>query len=291
MFYNSTDNKLYIGNSSNSPVLISDDPEAIVAQIDAVEATVEALDAQVDALESDSRTTTVGTTEPSSPVEGDLWYNITVGQLMIYTTEWVKANTVDTATNGLVGVYPVTTDEFFDHIVYTTSEQSEIDQATHMIAAATQFAEQYTGRYFVVRTAEQSFDSYPTNYGKKVPLKLGGGLATSILNIQHFDSSFAVSYLTSSDYRQIDRKGLSYIYPAMGKQWPTDVATGEPDVVTVTYTVGLVPAEVPSSIKAAILLMAASLWENRENEIIGQSLTSLKPSMAAKDLLHPYKLR
>lgn len=291
MFYNSADNKLYIGNSSNLPVLISDDPASIIAQIDAVEATVAALDAQVDALEAESNHTTVGTTAPDSPVAGDLWFDTTNGQLKLYTTEWVLANTVDLATSGLAGVYPVSTNDFFDHIVYTTEDQGEINQATNMIAAATMFAEQYTGRFFIVRTVAQHFDSYPVSTSGKQPLELKGGLVTAIVSNTYYDSSFNLQALPSSSYRQIDRNGRSYLYPAMGQEWPTDAATGEPDVVKVTYTVGVLPAEVPAGVKAAILLIAASLWENRENEITGQSLQSLKPSMTAKDLLHPFKLR
>jgi hypothetical protein len=77
----------------------------------------------------------------------------------------------------------------------------------------------------------------------------------------------------------------------MGKEWPTNVATGEPDVITLTYSVGGSADSVPASVRSAILLIAASLWENRENEIVGSNIKALKPSTAAKDLLHPYKLR
>lgn len=291
MFYNSADNKLYIGNSSNLPVLISSDPATIIQQIDAVEATVAALDAQVDALESESNHTTVSTTAPTSPTAGDLWFDTTNGQLKLYTTEWVLANTVDLASSGLAGVYPITSDDFFDHIVYTTSDQEEINQAINMIAAATLWAEQYTGRYFIVRTVAQSFDNFPANTTSKQPLQLLGGEATAIVSSTYYNSSYTLEALSASDYRQIDRNGRSYLYPAMGTQWPADVASGEPDVVKVTYTVGVLPAAVPAPIKSAILLIAASLWEHRENEIVGTNIKALKPVLAAKDLLHPFKLR
>lgn len=291
MFYNSTDNKLYIGNSSNLPVLVSDNPEAIQAQLDAIEATNLAQDAQLAALEAESRSTTVSATAPAAPEAGDLWFDTSIGQLKIYTTQWVQANQVDLTTDGLAGVYPVTTDEFFDHIVYTTLDQGEINQAINMIAAATVFAEQYTGRFFIVRTVAQHFDNFPTSTNGKKPLELRGGLVSAVISNTYYDSNYELQVLPSTSYRQLDRNSRSYLYPAMGQEWPTDVATGEPDVVNVNYTVGVLPAEVPSGIKSAILLIAASLWEHRENDIVGTNIKSLKPVMAAKDLLHPYKLR
>jgi len=39
MFYNSADNKLYVGDASSQPVLINADADSIQAQLDAIEAT------------------------------------------------------------------------------------------------------------------------------------------------------------------------------------------------------------------------------------------------------------
>ena len=63
---------------------------------------------QIAALESESRATTVSAAAPISPESGDLWFDTAVGQLKIYTTEWVQANKVDLLTSGVTGVYPVT---------------------------------------------------------------------------------------------------------------------------------------------------------------------------------------
>lgn len=298
MFYNSTDNKLYVGDPNNLPILVSDNPVVVQAQMDALEATNVSQASQIAALESESRATTVSATVPTSPESGDLWFDTSVGQLKIYTTEWVQANKVDLLTSGVTGVYPVTVDEFFDHIVFTPEStgdgnlSSEELQGLAMIATATSWAEQYTGRFFIQRTVSHYFDNFPTmSGGAKRPLTVMGGVASAILGVTYSDSAYVSQTITANNYRQIDKNAKTHIYPAMGSQWPTDVASGEPDVINVTYTVGTLPDAVPPSIKSAILLIAASLWEHRENEIVGTNIKSLKPVIAAKDLLHPYKLR
>ena len=290
LFYNSADNKLYVGGPSGLPMLISDDPSVISTQLSAVEATNTAQDSQIAALAAASNATTVSASQPTSAVSGDLWFDTTTGNLNIYTTEWVLANDLhDDA--GSAGVYPISSEEFFEHIIFTPSE-SETLQGLNMVAAATAWAEMYTGRFFITRTVTHAYDSFPSlQNGSKQPLRLMGQAVNDILGVTYSDSSYVSQTLAATGYRNITKNSKTHLYPAMGTQWPTDVATGEPDVINVTYTVGTLPSGVPAPVKAAILLIAASLWENRENEIVGTNIKALKPTIAAKDLLHPYKLR
>lgn len=278
MFYNSADKRLYVGNSANVAVLVADNPDDISAKL-----------ASLEAAATHTNHTYVQALGPTDQTEGDFWFNTTTANLLVWDgSEWKQA--VNIASSNVTGVYPVTTDTFFDHIIYTTSDQGDIDLATRLIASATAYAESYTGRFFILRNVTHSLDSFPAMaMGKKQPLTLLGGTANSVASITYYDSSFASQSVAT--HRQIDKHSKSHIYPAMGEQWPTDVATGEPDVVSVTYEVGTLPADVPAPVKSAILLIAASLWEHRENEIVGTNIKSLKPVIAAKDLLHPFKLR
>ena len=277
MFYNSADAKLFIGSYINAPILVSDNPLVIAAQIAA--------------LQQESRETTVSLEQPISAKTGDLWFDLNEGQLKFYTTEWIQANTVPAATTGVAGTYPVTTAEFLTHIVYTTTDEAELNQATNMLDAATQFAEKYTGRMFIARSVTQFFDRFPSSgVGSKMPIILKGGICNSVTTITYMNGLFEPVVLGADNYRVLERNGRSHIFPAMGKAWPVDVAH-EVDVMTVKYNVGTAQPEVPGAVKMAILLIAASLWENRENEIVGNNIKSLKPVIAAKDLLHPYKLR
>lgn len=277
MFYNSADAKLYIGDVSNTPTLVSDNPLVIAAQITT--------------LQQESRGTTVSETEPTDALQGDLWFDLSTQQLKFYTTEWVQANTVPVVVSGLAATFPVTTDEFLNHIVYTTADADELNMALTMIEAATNFAEQYTGRLFITRAVTQFFDKFPpTNRSAKQPIVLDGGVSQFVTSLTYMDSDFVPVTLPAEKYRVLQRNGRTHVYPAMGTEWPADVAN-EVDAMTVTYIVGTAAPAVPAPIKMAILLIAASLWENRENEIVGNNIKALKPVIAAKDLLHPYKLR
>jgi len=278
LFYNLADNRLYVGDSNSLPVLVADNANDISVRIAALEAQA-----------TQTNHTYVQALAPTGQTLGDFWFDTITANLKVWDgSAWQYA--VNIASSNAAGVYPVTTDLFFDHIIYTTSDQSEIDLATRFIASATAFAEQYTGRFFIMRNVTHSYDSFPAmSMGNKQPLTLIGGTANSVASVTYYDSTFASQAVSS--HRQIDKHSKSHIYPAMGSQWPTDVATGEPDVVSVTYEVGTLPADVPAPVRSAILLIAASLWEHRENEIVGTNIKSLKPVIAAKDLLHPFKLR
>jgi len=278
MFYNSADKKLYVGDSNNLPVLVADNPDTISAQLAALEQTF-----------GNFNETYVQALAPVGVNNGDFWFDTLTANLKVYA-DGVWQMAVNVAASNVTGLYPISTDVFFDHIVYTTSDQSDIDLATRLIASATAFAESYTGRFFIIRNVIHSYNSFPAmSMTNKQPLTLLGGTANSIASISYYDSAFTSQSVAT--YRQIDKNGKSHIYPAMGSQWPTDVATGEPDVVSVTYETGSLPADVPAPVRSAILLIAASLWEHRENEIVGTNIKALKPVIAAKDLLHPYKLR
>lgn len=278
MFYNSADKRLYAGNAANIAILVADNPDDISAKIAALEA-----------FDDSTSHTFVQALAPINKESGDFWFDTQTANLKIWDGSYWKL-AVNIAASSITGVYPVTTDILFDHIVLTTNEQSDIDLAQRCIASATAFAESYTGRFFIVRNVTHSYDQFPRMYmGKKQPLTLVGGTANSIASITYYNPAYTSESL--STYRQIDKNGRTHIYPAMGSEWPSDVATGEPDVVAVTYEVGTLPADVPAPVRSAILLIAASLWEHRENEIVGTNIKSLKPIIAAKDLLHPYKLR
>lgn len=289
MFYNSADNKLYVGGATNQPVLASSEPAAIATQLAAIEAANTAQAAEIAALQADQQTTTVDAQPHSNPHTGDFWLDTVNAKLKIYTTEWIDVTQADEANSGAGSNYPVSTDELFQHLVFTP-DVDEIAQGLAIIATATTYAEQYTGRYFVERDVTQYFDEFPPqSRNKKQPLALLGGIASEVKTITYHDDSYTNQLLDSQSYRVIDTYAKTYVYPAMGQRWPTSVASDEPNNISVTYTAGA--SEAPSPIKSAILLIAASLWENRENEHIGSRIVAIKPSLAAKDLLHPYKLR
>lgn len=282
LFYNSADDKLFIGNPDTTVSLVSADPLDI--------------ESRLATLEYNSNITTVAATAPSGGQTGDLWYDTVNEQLQVFTgtafelaNDPYKLNTV-----GSVGVLPVTTAELFQHIRFT-ADAAEITEAERFIASATIWAEHYTGQYFRVTGVQEYFDNFPqqTNYLKTVrePFILKGGTTNLISSVKYYNKDAVLTTVEPTQYRLINKNGKGYLRPALQTEWPTDVVYGDSDVVIVSYTTGKVPGDVPSPVKSAILLIAASMFENRENEVVGQGIAILKPIIAAKDLLHPYKVR
>jgi len=283
LFYNSADDKLYIGNPNATVSLVSDNPVTIEQRLSAVET-------------QNVATTAVAATAPSNPNLGDLWYDTTDEQLRVYTgSEFeLASDPYKLKTIGSAGVLPVTTTEFFQHIRFTP-DADETTEGERFITAATIWAEQYTGQYFRITGIEEYFDDFPqqSNYltTVKAPFVLKGGTTNSVTSIQYYNKDGVITTLDSLEYRLVNKHGKGYIRPAVQREWPTDVISGDSDVVIISYNTGKVPSDVPASVKSAILLIAASMFENRENEIVGQGIAMLKPIIAAKDLLHPYKVR
>lgn len=279
LFYNSADNKLYIGNPDSSVVLVADDPAVI--------------ESRLTALEADSHKHTVSATAPTVATTGDLWFNSSNSQLYIHDgTEFKLANDPYMLSQvGQLDANAVSVSDLAAHLRFTPDAAEEIE-LERMIASATLFAEHYTGRFLILRTVEQIFDEFPSDmYNRSAQyLKLRGGEANSISSVTYYDTDFVEQTLDSSKYRILTKLGSTKLFPALGEKFPTDVAE-DVGVITVTYNVGDTPADLPSPIKSAVLLIAASLFENRENEVIGQGIAMLKPIVAAKDLLHPYKVR
>lgn len=237
---------------------------------------------------------TVSATAPSSPSSGDVWFKTTNTSLYVYNgTDWLIANDPYALTSvGSMSANAVSVAELAAHIRFTPSTAEEIE-LTQMISSATLFAEHYTGRFIINRTATQLFNSFPlkTISRDQQHIKLRGGQANSVTSVKYYDSTYTEQTLATSKYRVINKLGATYIYPAMGQDWETNLAVNETDIITVTYNIGDVPSAIPSPIRSAVLLIAASLFENRENEIIASGIVQAKPVLTAKDLLHPYKVR
>lgn len=91
-------------------------------------------------------------------------------------------------------------------------------------------------------------------------IELPFGPVTSIVSIKYLDSAGVEQTLSSDVYQLLtdDRVALEY-----GQSWPT--ATDDPQAFRVQYVAGY--ETLPSGIKAAILLIVAFLYQNREASI------------------------
>jgi len=138
---------------------------------------------------------------------------------------------------------------------------------------------QYTGRTFQAGAWETEFDYFPSK------LKL---------DVMPIDiTSIVVSYSDENDVDQV-LDASEYFVRDPG---PDDFATidfngtmpnlyNKENAVVVAYDAGY--DSLPAPVKTAILMQVATMFENRQTEIIGASTTEI--TNGARSLLFPYKM-
>lgn len=180
--------------------------------------------------------------------------------------------------------YPVTLAEVKLHCRVDSSDEDTL--LASLITAATEMAEQHTGRALMAQTWEVSQDAF-TSY-----IELTRVPVASITSVKYFDTNGVEQTLSNTLYTLVqDDFGYARVTPAYGTFWPD---TQERDVaVTVTYVAGYASAAaVPESIKQWIKLMISTMFDNRETESYSSRAVSTTVKMQFVDrLLDRYKVQ
>jgi uncharacterized phiE125 gp8 family phage protein len=139
--------------------------------------------------------------------------------------------------------------------------------ASH-IAAATTYLDGprgILGRCLVTQTWAQSFDQFP-ELMIRLPFP-----DVSVVVITYRDDADAVQTLAASSYRfGADARG-AFVMLADGASWPATFA--RPDAVTVTMTTGYgAAADVPPTLRHAVKVLAAAMYERREGDMQGSPM-------------------
>jgi len=176
----------------------------------------------------------------------------------------------------LPGEEPVTLDEIKLHLDVARDDQDEM--LGSMIMAAREWVENYTGLILVKRTVSQAFDSF----GAVCDLYAWPVAAGSSVIVEYADSTGAEQAIADARLNTLRRPAR--VYPAFGASWPT-AFNGS---VSVTVEAGYAtPADVPYALKAAIKIMVADFYANRESNIVGATLAS---TGAVESLCAPYRM-
>lgn len=174
---------------------------------------------------------------------------------------------------------PVSLDEAKAHLRVDHTDDDDVING--LIAAAVDYLDGWTGilgRALVKQSWRQEFAGFGC-------LRLQVGPVSGVEVITYFDSRNQTQTLPDTAYvMRTDARGSYVDLPPQGI-WPS--AYVRPDAVSVTYEAGsATAAEVPAAIKAAIMLMVASWYRNREATSDGAA-TELPIGVAA--LLAPYR--
>ena len=174
--------------------------------------------------------------------------------------------------------YPVTLAEAKLHCRVDLADDDTL--ITALITAATEMAEQKTGRAIMTQTLELTLDAFPEAFElTRVPVQ-------SITSVKYYDTTGAQQTLSNTLYAldAADDFGFAHISPVYGGTWPT--TRDQINAVAVRYVAGYADAAgVPQSIKNWILLMVSTMYANRETEAYSSRAVSTTVQMQFVDRL------
>ena len=172
----------------------------------------------------------------------------------------------------------VTLDEVKAHLrVDGTADDTKL---TAFIAAATGYIDYpgVLGKVMITQTWAVSV-ARPGFYNM---IKLPVGPAADIVSVKYYDTDNAEQTLTNTDFAITADEDWAFIKPNAGIVWPSTYCRD--DAITITYTAGYgVAADVPDTLKTAMLMIIASWFEHRGDEAV-------RIPQAATDLIGLHKI-
>ena len=130
---------------------------------------------------------------------------------------------------------------------------------TAMIVAATDAAEQMTGRALMAQTWKLTLDAFPCALAlTRLPVQ-------SVTDLSYVDSAGVVQSLDPSLYAldNLDDFGPAYVIPAYGLTWPQ--SRSQANAVQLSFIAGYSSAAaVPEPFKSWIKLQVGAMYEHRE---------------------------
>lgn len=141
----------------------------------------------------------------------------------------------------------------------------EDDLLTLYISAARQFVENYTGRALISQTWELVLDDFSDT------MMLPKGPAQSITSITYYDTDEVLQTLATDQYVLDSASDPAWVVKPTDVTFPT-VAEGVNNVI-IRFVAGY--SALPQEMKAAMLVLIASWFDNRSTAEIPQAVHSL----------------
>jgi len=161
--------------------------------------------------------------------------------------------------------FPISLDEAKHHCVVEHNDDDALIDA--LIGAATDYAEKYTGLDLVQRTWDYSLDSFGNG-----DIELPKTPIQSVTSVTYTDvtTSPQLNTVATTVYDLDDGACLPFLYLQYGQTWPS--ASAVRNGITVRFVSGYawlgspedLRGNIPEGIKAAIKLLVADLYMNRE---------------------------
>lgn len=162
---------------------------------------------------------------------------------------------------------PVTLDRVRQHLRNEDLAHDD-DYLRGVIRAACDMVERVYGVALLTQTIKQYHSDFPCT--SETPLLLRITPLASITSITYVDSAGATQTWSASEYTTGAYNGRYFVTPKVDYTWPSDVATGQPNAVTITYSAGYGAkmSNIPASVVQGILMEIAHQYSaGRENPV------------------------
>lgn len=150
------------------------------------------------------------------------------------------------------------------------------------LRSAMDYAERFTGQVLSPREFELSLDGFPCS---PELVELPREPVTAVASVKYSDPSTGAEVtLDGADWRWSDADpGL--LRPAFGAWWPS--AASERGSVRVRFTAGYEAGLAPPALVAAVKLLMAHLYANREAVVVGTTTSELPLGLV--DMCRPFR--
>jgi uncharacterized phiE125 gp8 family phage protein len=180
-----------------------------------------------------------------------------------------------------------------DHLRIPIGETNEDNLLEGLRDAAQGYVENYTNRKLLTQKWSVYFDDWPNKDSFEIPYPPLQYLGSSSR------ASTALSY-TNSTQKSVTWSSSNFAADSVSEPgrlvrdyeittWPTTATLHNNNPISITFICGYTTtSNIPQSIKQAMLLIIGDLYENRENSIVGQTITTIP--LAAQSLLASYRV-
>lgn len=186
---------------------------------------------------------------------------------------------------------PVTLSEVKDQMRITHSDEDTF--LNELITTARVYSENYTSRALVSQTWDCWLDAFPPG---TEAIKLPLAPLISVTSVKYYDSNDTLQTWSSANYTVDTDHLVGSIYPGRNTSYPSPRIY--PKAVEIRFVAGYADSgaspvdladNVPTPIKAAIKMLVAHWYENRETTVPGINVNQLPFGYVAA--LAPYKLQ
>jgi uncharacterized phiE125 gp8 family phage protein len=183
----------------------------------------------------------------------------------------------------------ISLDEAKDRLRRTSDTAVEDGQIEALIDAAVAYLEEDVRISLLTQTRRIWYDGIPCDG----TFLLDRGPVASITSVKLYDTADAATTLSSTVYQLDAVSQPARLVARSGQSWNSSTSLRSVNAVAIEYVAGFGSSgsSVPSPLKQAVLLLAGSLFEHREQVIVAQFAGQfLELPFGYKELTGPYRL-